>query len=260
MTQKSRKRKTATEPEGFKAHYYRGGNRSTRKNASFWKTGFAVLGIGALITAVWVFGRIRTVEVNGIEDTEIETAIKKQIRQEYTFLWQPYIGSSQATPAYPNKVADVDVTAAWTEQRIIATAQPRRPALLWKTGETVFSLDERGYILRAVASPDNIDTPVIHDASNLPTEEGDRVVPRDFVEFVGRVVDSELPITRLRIIDTTSELYADLVTGYYIRFDTNASAQTQLENVSSVQQTAEKQGDTINQYIDVRLPYKAYYR
>ncbi len=262
MSRKRRRtnRQRSSSTEGFTARYYRSNTRKRDSAVPGWKMGAACVCMLGVIGAVWIFGRVETVEVTGTNDTAIKNELTEQIQRDYTFLWEAYTRSPGKTLVYPDMVADVDVSPRWRNQQLVAAVTMHQPAVLWRTGDTVYAVGREGYVLRNVSDPDKVDAPLVHDASDLPTEVGEHVVPEHFISFTRRVADADLSITRLRIINTTSELYADLAGGYYVRFDTTGSAKTQLENVMRVQQTARDQGETIDQYIDVRLPYKAYYK
>jgi hypothetical protein len=215
--------------------------------------------IGAAI-AVFLWGRVETVAVTGTDDADVKTAIREQVHSQYGFLWQAYTRSSRQHGQYPDTVATVTVTPQWRKQRLHVSITMKKPGLRWQTGDSVYAVGENGKVLGEVEEASQSGAPLVRDQSDLPVEVGGQVVPGRFVAFTRQVADSDLSITGLRIINTTSELHADLKQGYYVRFDTTGSAQVQLGNVERIQKIAERKNEAINQYIDVRLPYKAYYK
>lgn len=255
------KKKVSRSPSGFQARYYRGDTRQTPSSSrAAWRRQvlFAILVAGAL-AGVWMFGRIETITVKGIDDQTAVRAIHRQLHRHYTFAWQPYTQSPENTIRYPANIADVTLSMEWADQRLVASVEKASPALLWATDGEKFVVDKHGHVT-GKAGDSHQSLPVIIDDSGLPVDTEEQIAPEDFIAFVQAVEGSELPITRMRIVDTTRELYADLETGYYVRFDTTASAGSQIENVRRARQSAKRNGETITEYIDVRLPYKAYYK
>lgn len=252
-----RRSRSAPATSSFGARYYRGETRSGSKVRAWGVYALAALAVAALI-AVWMWARVETVSVQG-GDPSVRPAVQERVRRHYTHLWHPYTRPPEQVIDLPGNVAGVEVSTDWTNRRLVVSVEMRQPVIIWKTGEKRLLVDSRGFVMRR-SSGSHSDLPVVHDVSNLPAGEGERVTPERFITFVQTITDSRLPIARLRVIDTTSELYADLERGYSIRFDTTSSAQTQLDNVTRVQETARRNNDTITEYIDVRLEYKAYYR
>lgn len=252
-----RRSRSAPATSSFGARYYRGEARSGSKVRVWGGYALVVLVTTALI-AGWMWARVETVSVQG-GDPSVRDAVQERVRRHYTFLWHPYTHPPEQVIGLPGSVAGVEVSTDWTNRRLVVAVEMRQPVIIWKTGEKRLLVDARGFVMGR-SSGDRPELPVVHDASDLPAGEGEQVTPERFITFVQTVADSELPIERLRVIDTTSELYADLERGYSVRFDTTSSAQTQLDNVARVQETARRNNDTITEYIDVRLEYKAYYR
>ncbi|PSO42956.1 hypothetical protein BRC19_02785 [Candidatus Saccharibacteria bacterium QS_5_54_17] len=247
-------------PSPFQAQYYRGSPSKQSNALPGWKVGVALVCLLGAAIAVFVWGRVETVAVTGTDDGDVKTAIREQVQSRYGFLWQAYTRSPPQHGQYPDTVATVTVTPQWRKQQLNASVTMKKPQLRWQTGDSVYAVGENGKVLHAVEEASQSGAPLIRDQSDLPVEVAGKVVSGRFVAFARQIAYSDLSITGLRIINTTSELYADLEQGYYVRFDTTGSAQVQLDNVKRIQKIAKRQNDAINQYIDVRLPYKAYYK
>ncbi len=258
--QKQKNKKTPQSPSGFQARYYRGDTRAqTSRRTPWWRKIVLIVIIGSLLSGAWIFGRVEAISVTGVNDKKVVRTVHRQLNQHYTFLWHAYTKPVEETIRYPDNIDHVTLSADWMNQRLVASIRKASPALLWKTEGDTFIVNKQGRAIRK-AEDTGQTLPVIIDDSGLPVNTGEQIAPEDFVAFVSKVKSGELPITRLRIVDTTRELYADLEDGYYVRFDTTAPVKTQLENVQRAQKTAKRNGDTITEYIDVRLPYKAYYK
>ena len=103
------------------------------------------------------------------------------------------------------------------------------------------------------------------DSSNVAVIANQQAVPAQFVKFTQSIFNNSqavtgLSLTQARIQQTTNELLVDTTSGYYLRFDTTGDSAEQLTAVKLALQQAQVAGQQITSYIDVRLPYKLYYR
>lgn len=263
---KTRKKQSTSRSSDFKPNYYRG-QANKQKSLSVWNKllrACLLIAAIAIISSVLYFTKVDSVRVEGIQDQSVKNDIKHQVADNHKFLWQIYTDDSNQTVDYPANIAGIDLKADWRNKVITAEIRTHPPALIWKTGRESYIITEHGFAVSVSDSEteggDTDSMPIVQDDSNLPIEVGEQVAPKEFVDFATRVVDSGLPVEKLRIIDTTRELYADLDQGYFIRFDTTGSVDSQIDNVRRTQKLAERNNDVIEEYIDVRLQHKAYYR
>ena len=245
----------------FAANYYRGATTKRGKARQGNKLHVlmgagAVVAIVATLVAIFHFGKINQVEVVGIESSDDREVLEEYALEQYSYLWQPLFSNLEPSDL-PSNVTAVRLESNWAEQTLTVSAldeneQMQEPVAIWQSNDETFGVSRQGFIVEE--SHDGL--PTIDDESNLDVDTGDRVGPESFIEFVLDVEASTLEVREYRVIDTTRELYADLNSGYYVRFDTEGDSSLQLDNVERVQ----SQADNIDQYIDVRIPFKAYYR
>lgn len=263
----TRKKKTTTKkPSDFTPNYYRSNKKKSKQTLSIWHKFLRLsllIALLAVVSAGLYFTRVESVRVEGVQDESLKDDIKRQVADSNEFLWQIYTSDTRRTVDYPASVAGVDLKADWNNGIITAVIRSHSPELIWRTGESSFVIDERGFATSKLEAAKNEGTdslPAVRDDSSLPVEAGGQVVPEEFVAFATNVANSGLPVEKLRIIDTSRELYADLDKGYFIRFDTTRPVDSQIDSVRRTQKLAERNNDVIEQYIDVRLQHKAYYR
>lgn len=260
--QNRRKARSGTSSSSvFAANYYRGATTKRQKGRHGNKSHIlaAAGAIAATVIAlvvIFYFGKVNQVEVVGVESSDDRTALEEYMFEQYSYLWQPLFSSLEPSDL-PSSATSVRLESDWTEQTLIVSAlgsneQMQEPVVIWQSNNELFGVSGQGFTVEE--SHDGL--PIINDESNLDVEMGDRVGPDSFIEFVLDVEASTLEVEEYRVMDTTRELYADLNGGYYVRFDTEGDANLQLDNVERVQ----SQADSIDQYIDVRIPFKAYYR
>lgn len=156
--------------------------------------------------------------------------------------------------------SNLTVHKNWFSRSITVKVGERRPTLRWRTGPDTYVLDERG--VAASQSPGQVgeSLPLVIDGSNLAVELNKNVVSADFVTFATNAVtkleqELKIKVKQYRITDTTAVLFADTNKGYFIKFDTTEDLDNQVDNIKQVLKKAKP-----TQYLDVRIPYKAYYR
>ena len=247
----------------FPASYYRNSSSAKKKRNNgrpTWIVAAAALAAISVLLTVIHFGAIKEVEVVGLDSSEQREAIEDRVHDQYRFLWQPYFNSPDLSEDVgQGRIGPVTFELLWLEQKLIVKAKPSeeevsQDAILnWQSGETSYGVNSQGIV---VDDSEQDSLLKVKDESNLDVETGDRVGPQSFIDFVMEIEASSLDVSQYRVIDTTRELYADIDDGYYIRFDTEGSPSIQLENANRVSSRA----DNIEEYIDVRIPFKAYYR
>lgn len=254
-------RSESSQPLKQPATYYRGQSAASSRS---WRR---IIRIAVLITLIGAIGailyvtRTDSVTVQGVQDREAQAAIADEISSQYQFLWQVYIEPAEPELQLPVEVAGISLRPQWRSRQLVAEARLYRPQLAWKSREEVYTIDKRGIVLEQHAEvPQEVSHAQVVDASNLEVIIGEQIVPERFVAFTQTVAGSDLKIAHFHIQETTRELHARLGAGYDVRFDTQKSAQVQLENARRVQQVAQNEGEQIRDYIDVRVPYRAYYR
>ncbi|MBI3984017.1 hypothetical protein HY346_01845 [Candidatus Microgenomates bacterium] len=221
-----------------------------------------VFAVGALVLA----GTVRQVEVEGSSQPETIRQTAQQLLADSWLGWH-LLGVDSAAFAERLATAKVDTVAAvsvqrnWLSGRLVIKVEERAPALRWQTHGQVYAVDQLGVVTQEGSGQPKGRLPLVIDATNLPVVVGQTVAPPTFVSFVQELTAKMTAIIKLtyqrgRVLDTTNELYVDTPAGWYIRFDTTRSATEQLGAVKSLLDRRVKPAD----YVDVRLPYKAYYR
>ena len=159
------------------------------------------------------------------------------------------------------RVKDVSVKRVWPHGlKLVITA--RQPSINWQTGGVAYLLDIDGSVL---GPSGNKALPTVIDGANLPVKVGDRVVPTAFIQFVDRLTGEIKPQTGLVVSGisvpaTTTELDVITTKNFVVKFDTTSGVEQQLTELNSVLATLSSLKKQPAQYIDLRIPGKAFYR
>jgi cell division septal protein FtsQ len=158
------------------------------------------------------------------------------------------------------RLKDVAIKRAWPDGLNIKVTT-KHPALVWQSGEQRFVLDSDGTL---IGYGDQIKLTVVVDTTGLPVKVGDRVVPAKFVQFCTSMA-AGLPrlgikVVSMAVFDTTSEVEIKTDKGYVLKLDTTRDAASQLQDLESVLMTLSKLRKVPQEYIDLRVERKAYYR
>jgi hypothetical protein len=146
---------------------------------------------------------------------------------------------------------------------------PYRPAfILTTTDNKAYLLDENG---RAEASasqitnPDDLSVPTVQDKSGLEIKLGSQALPTGTVHFVLNVVSmlnaANVKPQTLALPAASSELDA-AISGkpYLVKFNLQGDAKLQAGTFLATKERLEKDHVAPAQYIDVRVPERAYYK
>jgi len=162
----------------------------------------------------------------------------------------------QIAEASVNRTGINTITVKVTEQK---------PSILWLSGNTLSIIGANGHAYDGEITPIMEQKLVtVVDTTNLPVKKGEKVVTQEFVDFVN-TLHTQLPglgvtVKQYEIGDTTTELKVVTQAGYYIRFDTTRSAEQQLQDLSAVLGQLKKTGKKVNEYIDLRINGKVFYK
>ena len=239
-------------------------SRSTKKRQ--WPLVPVGLLIGSTIVIWLLFTnlRIQIITVEGASNaSEIQGAVFDKLQTDYGggYTATLPVGELERFIAnkYPASVEEVRIQPRWLNRSLQITITERVPVLWWQSAGVKYALDKEGIVISSSKPPPG--APLIRDVTNLPVQTGQKIAPQEFVNFSVELyrnftILTKLKLLELRVQETTSELTA-ITPGFFVRFDTTNSAQEQLENVA---RTLKSANSTPNEYIDVRIPYKAYFR
>ena len=148
--------------------------------------------------------------------------------------------------------------------RIEVKTDEQQSAIIWKTGNQRYVVSINGRSLSEIKDQNTNGLPVVIDGSSIPIKVGDRVVSRDFVDFVIKLNDyfrdNKIEVEQIYVNETTSELNAKLKDGYVVKFNTSDPADSQTRSLSASLALIKSQNKKPSEYIDLRVTGKAFYK
>lgn len=154
----------------------------------------------------------------------------------------------------------------------------REPVFKWHDASTAKKyLDTEGAVFEhnQAALPDE-DLVIVYDESGLLTDVGQLAIPTSTVRMIAGVPEALRPlygvvstkkqsnihlIKKVVVPQSAREFHVYLKgTRYYIKFNTSRDFNEQIGDLKALQRYLKKRKITPRQYIDVRLPKKAYYK
>lgn len=138
----------------------------------------------------------------------------------------------------------------------------KKPRVVWQTNGKFFLIDESGEAVKEITQSDFSELIHISDQKNLETKIGQKVLSREFINFSDTINKKFFDTTNIKISgwqvpETTFDLYVYTETGFFVKFDTTRSAETQLENLQKILVAYRP---NIKEYIDVRINGWGYYK
>lgn len=233
-----------------------------------WRGAAAALIVAAGLLATSYATAVRSVEVSGTKTlaaSKVEESAKEALGKQWLGSIVPTVNTGaierELLAAEPG-VKEVSVSRR-LPNRITVTVVERSPSLNWKSGGQRFVIDADGTVIGA--TPPSYDAlPTVVDNTNLPVKAGDRVVPATFIIFTSDVTkqlaDMKLKPVGFSVPQTTTELYVKTDKNYTIKFDTTRPAADSGKDLAAVLKQLGALKKTPAEYIDLRVPNKAYYR
>jgi len=150
--------------------------------------------------------------------------------------------------------------------------QPAEPAMVLAASNGTFVVGENGRALAEASAGTNLSrlrVPSVTDQSGLAVKAGEQVLPRSATAFIS-TVSTQLAAQKISVQSMTLPAAAGeldvYISGkpYFAKFNIEkATADDALQQVGTmiaVLKRLDKEGKTPNQYIDVRLAGRAYYK
>lgn len=208
--------------------------------------------------------KVKEVYVEGAKEN-MEEDIRNMVtwETEYMILFDERTFAESVKTNW-DELAWVEVAKDWPT-KINVYLGYEEPKIVWNSGGRLYLLNDSGVVLRSIEEEERLEKyiqlPVVGDLSSLPVEENDKLVSSDFVDFVYKVkeyIDQSIkkPVEAYEIEETTFELRVRFAEGFLVYFDTLRDPMTQVEKLNIFLQ----EGTRIDEYIDLRVPGKVYYK
>ena len=224
--------------------------------------------VAAVIWGLWAAFSVSVIDVGASK--EIDAAkIESETRQLVAASWSRQsllvadTGELEtALLAKDPAVASAQITKSWPHTLNVRVV-PKVPTLIWISGSDQYVLDGEGTV---IGRPDpGVKLPTVVDDNNLPIKVGDKPVGLDFVTFVadfnaGLSKASGIVATSFELKESVSELYVKTGSGFELILDTSRGAGDELQDLSVLMGYLNKQHKKPTQYIDLRVPERAYYK
>ncbi len=167
------------------------------------------------------------------------------------------------------ELGEVSIILPLVGRRPIVQVNPTEPALILVTHTDSFVIDESG---RTISKASDVDSsirdklPVLQDESGLSLERGEYALPEGTVAFVREVAmqlaDKGHKIRSMSLPPVANEMHLRLESGpsYYVKFDLAGESRVQAGALIATKEKLEQDGVAPQEYLDVRVPGKVYYK
>ncbi len=200
-------------------------------------------------------------------EADVEGLLSESILNRSKLLIDTDKITSDIKQKYP-ELGDVALILPLVSRRPILHISPEKPALILSSqaGSLVVAQNGRA-ILGTDEAPSSVknNIPVVQDDSGLEAEPGSYVLAEDSVEFITEIYAqlSRAKMTPKSFImpPTAGELHVRIdKQTYYIKFDLKGDGRKQAGTYLAVQGHLKSNGISPAQYVDVRVPGRAFYK
>lgn len=204
----------------------------------------------------------------GVYEYEIQLMLAGSIGNRSKLLINTDKLADEIEALFP-ELGDVSVVLPLVGRRPIIEVQPARQALVLAAEEGPFILDTKGRVLANTGDVDSYlwdDLPRVQDQSGLASQRGNIAITAETVQFIREVAyqlaEKRIPMQSLILPATSANELRLRVEGkpYFVKFDVRGQGRQQVGTYIAVKKKLESDGAVPSQYIDVRVPEKAFYK
>jgi hypothetical protein len=168
---------------------------------------------------------------------------------------------------YP-ELADADVSIPILGRRPVVSLAAARPAIVLSSGHGAYVVDSRGKAILKIEDAKALEKdqlPVVADQSGLDIDTNKSVLPSASIAFI-EIVTAQLKAQKLTISSFTLPSIANELLvqpgglPYTVKFNLLEDARQQSGAFLAVKAKLDNDKRTPAEYIDVRVPEKAYYK
>ncbi len=213
-------------------------------------------------SVVWLLNSplftVRAIAVQGLSNVPEKLVLDQVPRRSNLWLFPTRQTSARIKKASP-LIADVGVYRIIPDTIRVVVAE-RKPGIDWQVQDRHFLIGTDGTVIEEAAL--QIDLPRVVDTVGAVPNPGAAVVTPGFVHFIQALQNQfekvvGLPLDHLEISETTFDVTALPKSGPKILFDSTRSSDVQLQAAKLV---LDQFKDQIHEYVDMRVPGKAYYK
>lgn len=167
------------------------------------------------------------------------------------------------------ELSEVEVRVPLAGHRVIFAIWPTQPALVLTSSESgAFIVNSSGRAMVSAATiPDlsALNVPLVYDESGIALSPGVDILTEQEVAFIQMVIfqleAAGEPATELILPLVASELHVRLPKQpYFIKFNMQGEGRLQVGTFLAAQKRFKREGIVPSQYVDVRIPQKAFYK
>jgi cell division septal protein FtsQ len=150
-----------------------------------------------------------------------------------------------------------------SQHHIYVEVEEKAPLFVWQSGGSKYLVDEDGYVW-ANFEPKYTSLPVIVDTKNVPVVINDKVANANFIKFFQDLTSNfttttNSKIAKYEVLDTSSDIKVSTSDGWYVYFDTNHLAKSQLTNLGRVLAQVQNSKQKL-EYVDLRIENRIFYK
>jgi len=166
------------------------------------------------------------------------------------------------------ELSQASITLPLIGRQPVVELAASQPAILINSAGTTFALDSGGKAIIAASDLANLgqrQLPTVTDQSNVPVTLGKGVLTADEVNFIAvlnaQLIGQKLSIDSIMLPQVANELQVRLKgSPYYVRFDMENDPKQSAGTLAALKVNLDANHIVPSEYIDLRIPERAYYK
>jgi hypothetical protein len=201
---------------------------------------------------------------------DYELAATREVNSNLLKKFKPFFSSKKMTQSllttYP-ELKNVDVRVPVVDRSLIVVIELEQPAMLVNDSLNQFLVSDSGKVIAPVKNIDSSNLaslPTVDDNVLETIELGQYILPKSTLEFIDEVLYQlrvkSIVVENISLPAVANELHIQVDRGYFIKFNVQEDATWQAGSYLALLEYFESGNDRPNEYVDVRVGEKVFYR
>jgi hypothetical protein len=201
---------------------------------------------------------------------DYELAAAREVNSNVIKKFKPFFSSKKFSESFleqHSEIKSIDVRVPVVDRSLVVILTPESPALLVNDSLNQYLVAKSGKVIAPIKDFDSSkfsSLPVVEDKVLETIDPGQYILSQSTLEFIEEVLYQlrvkSIGVERVSLPAIASELHIQVDRGYIVKFNLQEDPSSQAGSYLALLEHFDRSGDVANEYVDVRVGEKVFFR